>query len=56
MEHTARVLSTERVAKERLRNVGTLVNDLFEGCDGGCVRVYIDRQSRCIGDRNKHHL
>lgn len=43
MEHTARVLRTDRVAKERLRNVGTSVNKLFEGGDGGCVRVYVDR-------------
>jgi len=55
VEHTARVLRTDRVAKERLRNVGTSVNKLFEGGDGGCVRVYVDRQSRSIGDREKHH-
>lgn len=42
MQHTVRVLHTERVAKERLRNVGTLVNNLYEGGDGGCVRVNID--------------
>lgn len=43
MEHTARVSNTQSVAKEMLRNVGTLVNNLYEGGDGGCIRVYIDR-------------
>lgn len=55
MEHTARVSHMQRVAKEMLRNVGMLVNNLFEGGDGGCFRVYIDRESLSIGDRDKHH-
>lgn len=51
----ARVSYAEGVAKEGLREIGALVDQLFEGGDGGRVRVHVDGESIPVRDREEHH-
>ena len=51
----ARVSDAEGVAEEGLGEIGALVDQLFEGGEGGCVRVYVDGESLPVRDREEHH-